>query len=222
MMIGGGKATYYLASQLLQNGIETKIIEKDKARCEELVETLPGAIIINGDGTDEDTLLEEGIARTEAFIPLTGLDEENILLTLYAQKVSNAKVVTKLDRITFRSVINDLELGSVVYPKYITAETIVAYVRAKKNSMGSNIETVYHMFDDRVEAAEFLVGEAEGVTDVPLKDLGARLRDNLLIACINRRGRTIIPGGSDTIKPGDSVVVVTTHTGMHDITDILK
>lgn len=222
MLIGGGKAAYYLARQLLATGVEVTVIDKDPARCDELTDLLPGAVIICGDGTDEDLLREEGIERTEAFIPLTGLDEENILMTLYAREVSDAKLVTKLNRISFRGVINKLALGSVVYPKYITTETIVAYVRARRNSIGSSVETLYHLCDNRAEAVEFKVGSVDGITGIPLKDLGTALKDNLLIACINRKGRTIIPGGLDAIQPGDSVVIVTTHTGLHDIRDILQ
>ena len=159
MIIGGGKAAYYLAKQLLHMGISVKIIEIDKARCEELSILLPKAVIINGDGTNEDLLKEEGIEYTESFVALTGIDEENILLTLYARQVSDAKVITKINRITFKDVISNLDLGSVIYPRYITSETIIAYVRAKKNSMGSDIETLYHMFDHRAEAIEFRVRE---------------------------------------------------------------
>lgn len=220
MIIGGGKAAYYLAAQLLNMGISVKIIEKSKARCEELSILLPNAIIIQGDGTDQDLLEEEGIAFAESFVPLTGIDEENILLTLYARQVSSAKVITKVNRITFKNVINQLDLGSVIYPRYITSEAIIAYVRAKKDSMNSNIETLYHMFDSRVEAIEFRVDKESPVTNVALKDLS--LKSNLLIACINRDGHIIIPSGQDCILPGDSVMVVTTHTGFDNILDILS
>lgn len=152
MIIGASKAAYYLAKELLNMGISVKIIEKEKENCESLSVKLPKAIIINGDGTDPDILKEEGIETVQSFIPLTGIDEENIMLTLYAKQVSKAKVVTKINRVNYKQVINNLDLGSLVYPKYITSEAIIAYVRAKKNSMGSNIETLYHMFDSRVEA----------------------------------------------------------------------
>jgi len=220
MIIGGGKATFYLAQQLLSMGIDVKIIECDKKRCEELSILLPKAVIINGDGTDQDLLLEEGIAYAESFVPLTGIDEENIMLTLYAKQVSDAKVITKINRISFHNVINSLDLGSVIYPRYITSEAIIAYVRAKKNSMDSNIETLYHLFDSRVEAIEFRIDEASDVTDIALKDLS--LKKGLLIAFINRNGSIIIPSGQDSIQIGDTVMIVTTHTGFNDILDILK
>ncbi len=220
MIIGGGKAAYYLAKQLLAMGISVKIIESNRARCEELSILLPDAIIINGDGTDEELLKEEGIGRAESFVPLTGIDEENIMLTLHAKQVSDAKVITKINRITFKNVINSLELGSVIYPRYITSEAIIAYVRAKKASMDSNIETLYHMFDYRAEAIEFRVDENSAVTNIPLA--GLNLKDNLLIAFINRNGKIIIPSGDDCIAVGDTVMIVTTNTGFNDIQDILK
>ena len=220
MIIGGGKAAYYLAKELLSRGIRVKIIENDFNRCEELSILLPEAIIINGDATDQTLLREEGIETTQSFVPLTGIDEENIMLTLYAKQVSNAKVITKINRITFTNVINSLDLGSVIYPKYITSEAIIAYVRAKKASMHSNIETLYHMYDSRVEAIEFFVSEKSAVTDVPLKDL--TLKDNLLLCFINRNGRIIIPSGNDSIQKNDTVMIITKHTGFNQIQDILK
>lgn len=220
MIIGGGKATYYLVCQLINAGISVKIIERNKQRCEELSILLPKAIIINGDGTDPELLLEEGIEYTESFIALTGVDEENVLLTLHARQVSNAKVITKINHLAFKSVISHLDLGSVIYPRYITSEAIIAYVRAKKNSMDSNIETLYHMFDYRVEAIEFRVYEDSKVTNIPLMNLP--LKENLLISFISRNGSILIPSGQDTIQVGDSVMVVTTHTGFKDILDILK
>ena len=154
-------------------------------------------------------------------MPLTGIDEENVLLALHAREVSDAKVITKVNRNAFHNLIDKLDLGSVIYPKYITAEAIVAYVRAKQASMdSSNVETIYHMFDSRAEAIEFNVSASSRVTDVPLKDLNTK--DNLLIACINRYGKIIIPGGMDCIQAGDTVVIVTTHTGFQNIEDILR
>ena len=219
MLIGGGRAAYYLARQLLSMGIQVKIIEISRERCEELSILLPKAVIINGDGTNEDLLREEGIERDEAVVALTGIDEENILLTLFARRVSQAKTITKINRITFQDVINSLDLGSVIYPKYITSEAIIRYVRAMKESMDSNIETLYHMFDHRAEAVEFRVDAPSGVTDIPLKDL--QLKDSLLVCAIYRDGKVRIPNGQDAIRVGDTIMVVTTHTGFSDIRDIL-
>ena len=156
----------------------------------------------------------------EAFVPLTGIDEENILLTLFAKKVSKAKVITKVNRINFSEVITDLDLGSVIYPKLITSETIIAYARALRASRSSEIDTLYHLFDSKAEAIEFRIKEASPVVGKELKDL--HLKSDLLIAFINRRGKIIIPSGSDTIEVGDSVMIVTTHTGLNEIRDILR
>lgn len=182
---------------------------------------LPKAIVINGDGTNAELLREEGLEYAESFVALTGIDEENILLTLHARNVSNAKVITKINRITFRDAISRLDLGSVIYPRYITSESILAYVRAKKNSMNSNVETLYNLFDNRMEAIEFRVNEPSSVTGIMLKDLNRKLKKDLLIAFINRNGQILIPSGSDTIEVGDTVMLVTTHTGFNDIQDIL-
>ena len=220
LIIGGGKAAYYLSMKLIAAGIKVKIIEKDFARCEELSTLLPEATIICGDGSDQDLLAEEGLDTVDSFVALTGLDEENIMLTLYAKHVSQAKVVTKINRITFTNIINQLDLGSVIYPRYITTEAIIAYVRARTASMDSNVESLYHMFDNRVEVIEFKVSEQCEFLNVPFKDL--LTKDQLLVACIIRDGRPIIPTGMDSIHAGDEVIVVTTHTGFNDIEDILK
>lgn len=220
IIVGGGKTSYYLAKQLSEMNINVKVIERDKQHCETLCTLLPNALVINGDGADEALLFEEGIKETGSFIPLTGLDEENILLTLFAKKNSKAKVITKINRSTFNDVIDGLDIGSVIYPRYMSTETIIKYVRGMQNSIGSNIETLYHIFENRAEAIEFEITEESQVTGKPLMEL--TLKENLLVACINRRGRIIIPRGGDTIQPGDTVVIVTTHTGFKDVSDILR
>ncbi len=220
MIIGGGTAAYYLALILINLGITVKIIEQNKKRCDELSMLLPKAIIINGDGTDQAVLEEEGIQYTDGFVPLTGIDEENVMLTLYARQVSSAKVITKINRITFKDVINTLDLGSVIYPKYLAAESIVAYVRAKSASQHSEVETLYHMFDYKAEAIEFIVKEASDVTNVALKDLP--LKKDILVSLICRKGQIIFPTGMDSIQVGDTVMIVTTHTGLNNLQDILK
>lgn len=220
MIVGGGKTTYYLAKILDLMKIKTKIIEADKNRCEFLSSNLPKATIICGDGTDDELLREEGLETTSAFIPITGIDEENIMLSLHARKFSKAKVITKVNRSTFKSVINTLDLDSVIFPRYITCETIIAYIRAKKASLNSSIETLYHMFDNQVEAVEFVATDKSKVTDIPLMDLN--LKDSLLIACIIRKGDFILPTGRDTIQVGDKIMIISTHTGLKEIDEILK
>ena len=220
LIVGGSKAAYYLAQELIHAGVSVKIIEQSRERCDELSVLLPKAIIINGDGTEEALLKEEGIEQADSFVPLTGIDEVNIILTLYARKISQAKVITKINRMNFKSVVNSLELGSVIYPRYITAEAIVAYVRARSESRNNSIETLYHLFDHRVEAIEFRVEEESEVTGVPLKELNSK--NGLLIAFINRDGHIIIPSGLDSIQVGDTVMIVTKHEGMTSLTEILR
>jgi len=220
MIIGGGRASFYLSDQLLKNGINVKIIETNRSRCDELTALLPKAIIINGDGTNPDLLREEGIADVDSFVPLTGIDEQNVMLTLHAKRLSKAKVITKINRTRFNEILYDLDLGSVVYPKFITSETIIAYVRALSATKDTDIETLYHLFNSRAEAIEFKVTAGSGITGIPLKDLP--LKKDLLVAFISHGGKIIIPTGNDVISEGDTMMVVSTNTGFKQISDILK
>lgn len=220
MIVGGGTIGFYLAKQLIDMKIDVRIIEKQKERCDELSELLQGAMILHGDGTDKKLLQEEGLERTEAFVTLTNMDEENILLSLYAKDQTSAKLITKVNKISFDHLIEKLDIGSVIYPKYLTADYIVQYVRAMQNSIGSNVETLYHILDKRAEALEFAINENSAVVGIPLVDI--ELKDNLLIGCIHRHGEIMIPRGQDMIQVGDTVIVVTTQKCLHDIEDILK
>lgn len=219
MFVGGGKLTLYLARALADTKIKIKIIEQDEGRCRQLSELLPECMIIHGDGTDQKLLLEEGIHQTEAFAALTGFDEENIMLSLYAASQSKAKLITKVNKIDFQEVIDSLNLGSVISPKLLTADIILQYVRAMQNSMGSGVETLYKIVADRAEALEFRVSKDSPVAGIPLERL--HTKDNLLVACINRNGTIIMPRGRDSLEAGDTVVIVTTHTGLSDLADIL-
>ena len=221
LIVGGGTLGYYLAALLIDLKIKVRIVENNPTRCQQLSELLPEATVICGDGTDKKLLLQEGLTQTEAFITLTNMDEENIFLSLFAKKNSKAKLVTKVNRIAFDDITDGLDIGSVIYPKYITADYILQYVRAMENSLSSsNVETLYHILDNQAEALEFSVKESSAVTDVPLSQLD--LKENLLIACINRNGSIHIPRGQDTIQIGDTVIIVTSIKGLNDLKDILK
>lgn len=221
MIIGCSRCAYYLATLLDSMNISVKIIDVNREACEKFAELLPNAIIINGDATSEELLKEEGISRADAFIPLTGFDEENILLTLHARKVSNAKTITKINRIAFRDALNDLDLGSVLYPKYLTSDAIVAYARGMKNTIGnSKIHTLNLLFNKRVEALEFRVKESSAVIGVPLCEL--KTKPDLIVAFIQRNGKNIFPSGQDCIEIDDTVMVVTTQPGLTGIDDILE
>ncbi|MBO5452409.1 MAG: Trk system potassium transporter TrkA [Clostridia bacterium] len=219
MIAGGGDTAYYLAYVLLKSGIKVKIVEKDEKRCEELCQLLPKADIIHGDATDNQLLSEEGLEQAESFVSLTNLDEENVLLSLYAKSKKVGKIVTKINRIAYDKVIGEMDLGTIIYPKNITAEYIVRFVRAKNNSIGSNIETIHLILDGKAEAIEFVIKANTDVVGKPLSSIN--IKENTLIACIHRNGKVIIPRGHDTMETGDTVIVVTSNTGYEDINDIL-
>jgi trk system potassium uptake protein TrkA len=221
IIIGGGETGYYLAMQLIALGIKVTIFDKDPVRCKELTELLPQALIINGDGTDKDMLLEEGVTSTESFVSLTNLDEENIMLSMYVKSInSKAKLITKVHRVNYGEIIGSLGIGSIIYPKNITADRIVQFVRGMSVSKENNIETLYKLNDDRVEALEFIVKYGSPIIGVPLAKL--KLKKGILIACINHYGEIISPTGESVIRDRDSVIVVTTQTGLNDINDILE
>ena len=220
MICGGGRVAYYLASQLCNLGMNVKIIERNRERCEELCELLPQATIINGDATEHDLLIEEGIEKTDAFIALTGMDEENIIMSLFASKQSVSKVIVKINEDRRAMMIDELGLDSIVSAKTATADAILGYVRARRNSQCSaNVETMYQLLDGRVEALEFIIKSENAYTGVPLKDLN--LKVNNIIACIARGRKIIIPNGDDSIQVGDSVVIITMTKQIRDLDDIL-
>ncbi len=220
MVVGGGDTTHYLCDILAKSGIAVTIVEKNLERCNELCGNWSNVSVIHGDASDKEILLEEGIADVGAFIALTGLDEENILLSLYAKSVGNAKLVTKINRVDYDGVVSHLDLDSTVYPKSITSDLIVRYARAMKNTVGSNVETLYNFIKGKVEASEFIVNENSSITGTPLSQL--QFKENVLIAAILRDKTVIIPRGHDMILPGDAVVIVSGVMALHDICDVLK
>ena len=213
LIVGGGAIAFYLSQELLENHVRVRIVERDPARCDVLAQALPEAQILCEDGSNREFLLSEGLTSTEAFVALTNIDEENVLLTLFAKKHSNGKLVTKINRLEFDDILAGLDLGSIVYPKYMTCDYIVQYVRALQNEAGSNIKTLYRILDDRVEALEFTVHEKSRATGVPLSQL--HLKKNLLLCCITR-------GNEIKIPRGDNVIVVTLEHGLHDLRDIVE
>ena len=220
MIVGGGRISYYLSKRLLNTGARVRILETNRARCAELSTLLPKAQVIYGDGTDAGVLRESGIEQADAVVALTGIDEENILLSLHAQEVSRAQVVTKINRIAFPKAIDRLDLGSVICPKDITTNAIVGFVRSRSAQRNSSIEMLLRLFDNRVEAIEVSAEADSPGLDIPLKDL--LLKSDLLVACINRNGQILIPGGEECIRKGDSVIVVTKHLGLRELVDILE
>ena len=193
----------------------------NRERCEELSVLLPKATVIHGDGTDNKLLLEEGIENASSVVALTNIDEENILISLFAKSKNCRKLITKINRIEFDEVINKLDLDTIIYPKTLTAENVLRFVRAKNNSYSSNnIETMHFILDGKAEALEFKINKASRIVGKSLLELN--IRKNVLVACINRNGKIIIPKGQDSIEVNDSVIIVTTVGGFKDINDILE
>lgn len=219
MLVGGGNIAVYLAHKFISLGVTVKIIEQLRERCEELSEMLPEAMIINANAADHNLLLEEGIENMDAFASLTNLDEENILLSLYVQKKFKAKVFTKITRLTYDDIIEEMPLGTIINPKLITADRIIQHVRAMQNPKGSNVETLYKIVGNKVEALEFRVRNISRLVGIPLATL--ETKENLLVSCINRKDKIIIPNGQDSLQVGDTVIIVTTNTGLNDLGDIL-
>ena len=221
MIIGGGRIGYYLARQLLAAGMDVKIIESDLAQCELLSQLLPEATVIHGDGTNQKLLLEEGFEHMDAIVALTGIDEENIIISLYARRTTKAKVITKINRDSYEEIVGNLDLGSVFYPRRICADNVVRYVRAMQASNAyASMETLCKLASGKAEALEFRVTKGASYCGIPLQELS--LRDNLLIGCISRNGHLITPRGGDTIEVGDSVIVVTTHGGIASLDDVFS
>ncbi len=206
MVVGGGRIAEYLAEELIRSGVDVKIIERDRERSIELASRYPEALIINDDGSIHDVLMAEGIRETDAVVTLTGIDEQNLVISLYAGHIGVPKTITKLNRSEYSELFSDRELGSTVCPKEVIASEIIRYVRSIDDSDASII-TLHRIVDGKAEAIEFIANAQTTGLDIPLKDL--KLKKNILIACINHDGKIIIPRGMDRISYGDTVIIVT-------------
>lgn len=218
MIVGGGRIAYYLAKLLSDTGRNIKLIELKDERCRHMSDMLDDVTVIHGDGTDQDILEEQCIDGQDALIALTGIDEENIIVSMYAESKGVNKVITKVNRHSY-SILNDIGLETVVSPQIVAGNLVTRYVRALHNSAGnSQIQTLYKLVGGKVEAAEFIVPEDAGYLNIPFKEL--ELMPNLLIGCIIRNGKIIFPGGDDVMKANDSVIVVTAGRIIEDLHDI--
>lgn len=220
LIVGGGVITHYLCGILDRSGIRLRIIEKDYKRCEELSGLWQKCDVIHGDAADRELLIEEGISTAGAFIALANLDEENILLSVFAKSVGCNKLITRINRIDYDRVLDQLDLDTIICPKNITSDIIVRHVRAMQNTVGSNVETMYNIIQDKVEASEFIIKENSPIANIPLYQL--KFKSDVLVASITRDGQVIIPRGQDTIQTGDAVVIVSKRLGLRDIADVLK
>ena len=220
LIVGGGKISYYLVRQLLELGMQVKIIEQDYHRCEFLSDTFSKAEVICADGTDQDILLEEGLSNVDACITLTGIDEENIILSLYAKKIGVDKIVTKINRTSLVPISDSVGLENIVSPKNTTANLILQYIRGKENSRESNINTLYRLADDKMEAIEFIIRSDSRHVGIPLKKLNTNA--GFLIVGIIRNNKRIVPTGDDMLKINDSVIIITTQHKVTGLEDIFK
>ena len=220
MLLGGSRTARYLAEMLTDIGNSVKIIEKSEKICAELSEQLPKAVIINGDGAGQELLLEEGLKDLDAFVALTGMDEENILISIFASSQKVPNVISKVNRDELIQMAENLGLDCIVSPKNIIADVLVRYARALDNSKGSNIETLYQLADGKAEALEFNVNPGSKVIGIPLKTL--EIRQGILIAGIIRGHNTLIPNGNDMIQSGDNVIIIAAEHRLQDLDDILK
>lgn len=220
MILGGSRMAYYLAKMLLKIGTSVKIIDSDEKVCEALGDDLPDAVIIHGDGSEQELLLEEGILSADAFVAITGSDETNILVSMFATMNGVKKVISKVNRDEIAPMAEKMGLDSIFSPRKIVSDVVLSYASALQNTMGSNIETLYKLMDDKLEALEFNVRDDAKCVGIPLKDM--RIRKNILIIGITRGGEIITPSGGTKILPGDRVVVISASRGLRDISDILE
>lgn len=218
-IIGGGRIAYYLAKELGDNGVDVKIIEQDEDRCVELSEELPKATILFGDGTDQELLDEEGLGQSDACVTLTGMDEENVIISLYAMSKKLDKVVTKVDRPTVGHMVKNLGLETVLSPRNIIANSIIRFVRATQSGTDGGIINLYKL-NEKVEALEFNVPDDFEYLNVPLKDL--KIKQNFLVCGIVREEEYIIPTGTTVFLPGDNVLIITTNKRVNDLSQIMK
>ncbi|MBO5286998.1 MAG: Trk system potassium transporter TrkA [Clostridia bacterium] len=220
MIVGGDKIGFYLAEELSKKKFSIKLIEGDKERAEELADALPKVTVIHGNGTHHGLLLEEGIDAMDAFVALTGIDEENMIVSMFANKMNVTKTITQIKSEDLYNMLGELGIKNNVSPKKIVADRIISYIRALANKRGSNVLTLYRLVNDQVEALEFLAKKQEKFYNKPFKDL--KIKENCLIACIIRENEVIIPDGNSFIQLGDNVIVVTTHKNFDDLTDIFN
>ncbi|MCR1933325.1 Trk system potassium transporter TrkA [Clostridium tepidum] len=219
MIVGGGRITYYLTKLINKVGATIKIVEKSYEKCKYLNETLPEAIIINGDGTEQELLESENLKDVDAFIALTDRDEENIVASLFALNEKVHNVITKVTRVNYNNIVKNIGVERVISPKTLTANKIITYVRGLKNKKGSFIENLYKIVGEQAEAVEFAANNTTKCLNISLKDI--KIKKGVLIAAIVRNKDIIIPNGDDCIKSGDSVIIVTERNNIIDINNIL-
>lgn len=219
MIVGGSRIAYYLSVLLHESGVNTTIVERSPEKSRWLSEELPFTDIIQGDGTDQQLLLSEGLNNNDAFIALTDRDEENIMTGLFALHNSSCKVIVKNNRLNFSELMRSMGMDGVISPLQIACNIILRTVRTRANAGGTTVERMYRLMDGKIEALEFVARQGAPYIGKPLSAL--RVREGALIAVIVRGSTVRVPFGSDTIEGEDRVVVVTRETGIMDLGDII-
>ncbi len=220
MIVGGSKVAYYLADELSRKKYKVKLLESNREAADNLAEMLPRVTVIHGNGTQHDLLIEEGIEAMDAFVALTDIDEENMIVSMFAGKMNVKRTITQIKSDELYGMLDELGIRNNVSPKDVVANRIISYIRALENTRGSNVLTLYRLVNGQVEALEFHAKKPERIYDKPLKEL--KIKENCLVACIIRHGTVIIPNGNTAIKRDDNVIVVTTHKNFDDLTDIFE
>ena len=220
MIVGGSKISYYLSKSLIENNIKVKIIDNNIDKCMELSEILDKALIINGDASDKNLLIEEGIENVDAFVATTGIDEENVVLSMFANSIKVPKVITKINHLTFSEIMDSVGIESIFTPHVVATNQILRFIRAKENSLGGNMETLIRTMDDKLEIMEFLINEDFKMIGKDLKNI--RFKDNLIVISINRKNNIIFPTGNDTLEVNDKIIVATSTLGIKGLNNILR
>ena len=218
ILVGANDITHYIMKELHRGGINIKVIDPDLPRCEELAAKYDELTVIHGDPTEQELLKEEGVRQTDAFVTLSEVDEENILMSMFARHASEGKIITKINRPEYKTITASLDLDTIIYPKNIAADRITRFVRSLHATEGNNVENVYSIIKGKVEVTEFIIGKLFSELGTPLSQLS--LKPNVLIAAILRGRSLIIPHGQDFLMAGDSVVVVSQHLGIGDFKEL--
>lgn len=220
IIVGGSTTAYYLCKELDKLSIHAKLVEKDKQKAELFSQDFKKVNVILGDGTDQKLLMEENISTTDAFVALANMDEQNIIMSMFAASQNVPKVITKIDQLSYYDMLQKSGIYSAVSTKNSTADHIIRFVRLVNNRKGSTVKRMFHIIDDTTEILEFEAKESFKKFDIPLQKLN--LKKNLLVAGIIRKGVLITPSGQDVIKEGDNVIIVALEQGLDDLRDILE
>lgn len=221
VIVGCSRIAGYLTDELLRSGVDVKIIDKDHEQCVRFAQRFPNILVLHGDASKQGFLESERVGKADAVITLTGIDEENLIISMYASHIGVSKTVTKIDRNEYAGIFASSDIGSLVCPKELTANEIIRYIRAMSSRSEGSVKALHRIVEGKAEALEFNVTSDTPFTDIPLSRL--HLKSNLLICCISRSSQIIIPNGDDVMKVGDTVIIVTTaDRTIYDLSDIFE